>query len=100
MEQMEHHDNASADTPFGSGQRRRYCATQHTSRREIDMAIGAYMALRACPEGQARYALIQAARGAGVGLGAVSQALLAWVGDPTMIVGSDPAREYWESHLS
>lgn len=63
------------------------------------MAIGAYMALQTCSEEQARDALIRAARGAGVGLGAVSQALLARIGEPDVGVQSDPASSYWEQSL-
>jgi hypothetical protein len=63
------------------------------------MAIGAYMALHTCSEEQSRDALIQAARGAGVGLGAVSQALLARIADPDLTGHSDPAFTYWEQFL-
>lgn len=63
------------------------------------MAIGAYMALQTCSEDRARDALIKAARGAGVGLGAVSQALLARFGDPGVSGPSDPALTYWEQRL-
>lgn len=64
------------------------------------MAIGAYMALRNCSEDRARGALIHVARGAEVGLGAASQALLALVGDVEANAEPSAAREYWRKHLA
>lgn len=75
-------------------------AAQHTSRREIDMAIGAYMALRRCSEHTARAALFQAARDARVGLGAVSQALLEQISDVASAATPDTALVYWRKHLT
>ena len=74
-------------------------AVQHTSRREIDMAIGAYMALLGCSEQTARAALIQAARDARVGLDAVSQALLAVIDGVDSEIHADTALAYWREHL-
>jgi len=74
-------------------------AAQHTSRREIDMGIGAYMALRRCSEQTARAALIQSARDASVGLGAASHALLAVMGELNSDIDPDTALGCWREHL-
>lgn len=63
------------------------------------MAIGAYMALRSCSEQAARTALIQAARDARAGLGAVSQALLIRVSDAGSYATTDDVLAYWREQL-
>ncbi|UXA16766.1 ANTAR domain-containing protein [Mycobacterium sp. SMC-4] len=82
------------------GDNRTSCTAQHTSRREIDMAIGAYMALRRCSEDQARAALICATQSARLGLGAASQALLAWVNDTDLDAEADRGLTYWRTHFA
>ena len=79
---------------------RDYCVAQHTSRREIDMAIGAYMGLHKCSEEQARSAIIEVARGASIGLRGVSQALLALVSDNIVSAEPNAAVEYWRKYLT
>ncbi len=90
-------------TPPPPGQRpghvpRSCLPAAHSSRRVIDMAMGAYMAIRHCPEQQARAAIIDAARDSGVGLGAASQALMAVINGE---FGADAtgAVDYWRRHL-
>lgn len=75
-------------------------AARHSSRAEIDMAIGAYMALWQCTEYEARTALIQAARGARVGLGAASHALLEIATRSDLSGGNEAALQYWRAHLA
>ena len=72
---------------------------EHSTRTEIDMAIGVLIALRGCSRQHAFRQIAEAAHRAGVGLGSASQALV------TLASGRpDPAADpevlrHWQSVL-
>ncbi|MHC9295504.1 ANTAR domain-containing protein [Mycobacterium sp. LTG2003] len=68
------------------------------SRREIDLALGAYMGIRRCTQREALQAIVGAAHATGIGLGGVSHALIAVItGDTT--TAPSPAIDHWTSVL-
>ncbi|WP_422744416.1 ANTAR domain-containing protein [Mycobacterium sp. WMMD1722] len=49
---------------------------EHSSRREIDLALGALMGVRRCTEREAFDVMVEAVHATGTGLGEMSQALI------------------------
>lgn len=80
-------------------QARRYRPGDHRSRREIDRAIGVLMGIRRCTAEKALESLVDATRVSGVGLGAVSRALLNAVGSDTEPPAVDEAVAHWNAQL-
>ncbi|MBO0680828.1 ANTAR domain-containing protein [Mycolicibacterium sp. S2-37] len=65
-----------------------------SSRRDIDLAIGALIGIRRCSEREAFDAIVDAVHATGIGLGEVSHALVALVSGATEATDS-PAIRHW-----
>lgn len=69
-------------------------AHDHLSRREIDLAVGALMALHRCTEREAFDRMVRAVHSTGIGLGELSHALIAVVSGAADSPDS-AARRHW-----
>jgi hypothetical protein len=68
--------------------------TDHSSRREIDLAIGALIAMHRCTEREAFASMVRAVDATGIGLGELSRALIAVISG-TEASADAPACRYW-----
>ncbi|MGU3499695.1 ANTAR domain-containing protein [Mycobacterium sp. C31M] len=71
-----------------------YRAGAHTSRREIDVAVGILVGLRGCSERAAFDELVGVVRDTGIGIGAIATGLAALAGGGSS-AGHDEAFAAW-----
>lgn len=71
-----------------------YRAAQHTSRREIDVAVGILVGLRGCPERAAFDELVGVVRDTGLGIGGIATGLVALASGASS-AGHDEAFAAW-----
>lgn len=73
---------------------------EHSSRREIDIAIGVLMGLTGCAERNAFDLLATAVHQTGIGLGEASAALISAVGEGTPAAHNPGAVSYWRHTIA